>query len=122
MGAARSSRSNWAVGLLVTVMVLCIPLWFPVAMLLAVFDKRTIRKAAKRFACVSCGNILGIEALTRADEAWSEQMRELQGQHSDVIFRIVRTLHAICACGTRYTFREKERTFAVEEQSPAVLS
>lgn len=33
-----------------------------------------------------------------------------------VRFRIVRTLHAICMhCGTRYTYRDAERTFVVEQ-------
>ena len=46
-------------------------------------------------------------------------MRELMRAHPGVKFRLVRTLHAICpGCGTRYTFREHDRTFGVEPPWP----
>jgi hypothetical protein len=96
--------------------VLAMPILIPVAILSQIAYRTRLRKAAKSFACINCGRTLGIEALKRADDVCSEQMRELTQANPGVRFRIQRTLHAIClTCGTRYTFREKERTFVVEQ-------
>jgi len=112
--------SKWVATLLVIGFLLCMPLWIPAAFLLRAVDKYRLRKAAKFFACVSCGRILGLDALARPDEEWSEHVRELRRQHPGVRFRLERTVHAICpTCGTRFGFREKERTFVLEDPSPS---
>src|SRR4051794_19567613 len=95
---ARRSRlmAKWANTLLLIVFVLCMPLWIPAALVMHALDRHRLRKAARAFACVTCGRSLGREALARADEAWSEQVAELMRQHPDVRFRLLRTLDAIC--------------------------
>jgi hypothetical protein len=72
-----------------------------------------LESAARTFACLSCGGILGLEALRLADTAWSEHVHELREKHPFVLFRLVRNVHAICpTCGARYAYVERERTFA----------
>jgi hypothetical protein len=73
--------------------------------------RKRLETAAHRFACLSCGRILGLESLRLADAAWGEHLRKLLENHHRVL-RMVRHLHAICpACGARYAFVERERTF-----------
>jgi hypothetical protein len=44
-------------------------------------------------------------------------MEQLKRQSPGVRFRVVRTLHAICAtCGKRYTYLEEENTFIPEPE------
>jgi|SRR5579872_749517 len=75
-----------------------------------------LRSFAKRFPCANCGTILGIKSLELADTEWERQLEEMRREHSDVKFKIVRTLHAICAnCGTKYRFVKKDRTFVLYE-------
>ena len=106
--------------LLVFGFVLFMPLWIPASFVIQAIYYRRLRKAANSFACVRCGKVLGVEALAQADEAWSEHVRELMRLHPGVMFRLVRTVHAICpGCGTKYTFREHAHTFVVEEARPS---
>jgi hypothetical protein len=87
----------------------------PVIVFLVVpFVVRRYRKrlefAACAFRCRSCGGILGLESLRLADNAWRAYFQRRLEEHYRV--RVVRHLHAICpACGVRYTFVERERTF-----------
>jgi hypothetical protein len=46
---------------------------------------------------------------------------ELKAKYPSVRFRLVRTLHAICAvCGAHYTYFAKTRSFAPEDPSATV--
>jgi hypothetical protein len=72
--------------------------------------RRRLRSAACAFRCHSCDGILGLESLQLADAAIRELCSERSGSRYRV--RFVRYLHAICpACGARYTFVERARTF-----------
>jgi RNase P subunit RPR2 len=114
------ARRTIPIPLMVVGFVVLLPAIIPAAIMLAALQKHRLRKAAKSFVCVNCGRVLGTGALARADEAWSEHMRELMRQHPGVRLRMLRTVHAIClGCDTCYRFREKERTFFVEEPRPA---
>jgi hypothetical protein len=104
------------------VFVLCLPVWGPLAFLVTMFNRRRVRKCAKAFVCVNCGNVLGSESVARADDVWSRYVRELH-RHSNIRYRLLRTFHAICCvCGTRYFFRKHERLFVVEASSWSEVS
>ena len=92
-----------------------LPVLIPVAIVMAVVDNRRKRKVAATFRCLKCGRLLGTEALRIADAEFSKHMDELRRANPGVKYRVVRTGHAICAaCGARYTFLDKERTFVLE--------
>jgi predicted RNA-binding Zn-ribbon protein involved in translation (DUF1610 family) len=115
MVGAMRVRHTISIPLMAVGFILLLPVIIPVAGLQNAVYKRRLLKAANAFACVNCGRILGPDALCRADEVWSEHVRELMRQNPGMRFRMIRTVHAICpGCGTRYTFREKERTFSVD--------
>ena len=119
MQALRRNRiSKWAVALAVVALMLSLPIWIPAVGMWHVWYRFRLRRAANAFACLTCGRMLGIEALRRADKYFADYMRELRRKHPGARFRIVRTVHAICpTCGTHYTYLESERTF-VARKSP----
>jgi len=101
-----------AIILLAIILVVFLPVIIPVVALLDRAYRRRMRAAACAFTCLSCGSILGLESIRLADAAWSEHLRGLQAKYPWTRFRLVRRVHAICpACGARYTFLERERTF-----------
>lgn len=111
-------RRRMPIWLFVILFLLCSPVLIPWGLVSYGFEKRRMRKAAESFRCISCGKVLGVAALALADRVCMENMEELRERHPGVRWRIVRTLHAICpACGTKYTYRERERTFVVEAKS-----
>jgi hypothetical protein len=74
--------------------------------------RKRLEAAARAFACLSCGRILGFEAIQLGDAAWRAYLSELRDKYPSRRFRLVRHLHAVCpACGAHYTFVERERTF-----------
>ena len=92
-----------------------LPVLIPIAMVDASVRGRRMRRVAETFGCVECGMPLTAEAVRWAEREWQRQMDELRRNHPGWIFRIVQTCHAICpGCGTRYTYLERERTFALE--------
>ena len=106
----------WLAVPFVIVVFLFFPLWFPLLIISVKRDERRLRQVAESFACLKCGAVLGVAGIELANQAVAAAMDELRRQHPDCRFRVVRTLHAICpACGTRYTFLENERTFAIEQ-------
>jgi hypothetical protein len=75
------------------------------------YHKR-LEAAAGGFACLSCSRILGLESLQLADAAWRAYFNKLHEENPGCRIRVQRYVHAICpACGTRYTFLERERAF-----------
>ena len=123
MHALRRRRMPlWISALLIVGMVLCMPLWIPVVVVVHAVRKYRLRKVANAFACVNCGQTLGAGAVALADKAWAQHVRALMRENPGVRFRLLRTLHGICpGCGTRYTFREHDRTFVIEplDEPPA---
>jgi hypothetical protein len=88
------------------------PVIIPVVAFLDRVYRKRLRAAACRFACLSCGGILGLESIRLADAQWDEHLRELQEKYPSTRFRLVRHVRAICpACGVRYAFSERDRTF-----------
>src|SRR5215831_248293 len=95
---------------LAIVLVMFLPVIIPVVALLDRAYRKRLRAAACAFACLSCGGILGLEAIRLADGAWGEHLRELREKYPSIRFRLVRHVHAICpACRARYAFLEHER-------------
>ena len=96
-------------------LIVLLPVLLPVALVLHARDLRR-RASVERFVCVGCGQVLGLEALARADAAWAEYVEKLHREHPGYRFRLVREVDAICLqCGTRYHFDEKKRTFRAPE-------
>jgi hypothetical protein len=89
----------------------------PFALLLLVgvsvwWDKRVLRRAARRFACPTCGTVLGEAAVELADNLWRRHMQVLFERNPGVKLRIVRTLDAVCTqCGARFRFGRETRIF-----------
>jgi hypothetical protein len=114
------ARDLALIALVMVATVIFLPLLMPAGFLVAAVEKRRRRKAARSFPCVRCGRLLGPESVDLADKAWREHVQELLRLHPYTKFRLLQTCHAICpACGTRYTYRETERTFAVETPRPS---
>jgi len=97
---------------LAIVLLVFLPVIIPVVALLDRAYRKRLRAAACAFACLSCGGILGLESIRLADAEWDERLRELREKYPSTRFRLVRHVRAICpACGVRYAFSERERTF-----------
>jgi DNA-directed RNA polymerase subunit RPC12/RpoP len=119
----RRDMPGWLLLLFVVAFLITIPVWLPCVFVWRAMHKLRLRKAANRFVCVNCGKTLGVEALRLADREWGEYVQKLMHDNPGVKFRLVRTLDAICpACGTRYSFRERERTFVLEERANRVAA
>lgn len=112
----RARRSELLLGLLIlvvaTVLILSLPVLLPVVAVLEARDRRRLRAAADAFACLECGEILGLAALERADADWAGHLARLHREHPGCRFRLVRDVHAVCTrCGARYRFDEKSAIF-----------
>lgn len=98
-------------------LVVFLPVILPVVAVSHWLSQWRMRAAARVFACPACGNVIGIEALRLAEEAWGRHMAEMHRENPGVRLRrsaqrIVRHLNAICPhCSARYEFIERERTF-----------
>lgn len=108
--------------LLGVVFIACLPLIIPAAAILHWLHQRRLHTAARRFACASCGTILGDEAIRLADEAWFRHRAGMTEKEPGTVFRrgalrIVRHVDAICPrCGARYKFVERGEIFAALDQ------
>ena len=116
----RRETPDWLMMLVMGAFVLTVPLWIPVALVYVLLHDRRVRRVAESFRCVTCGSALGAAAVRRADKEWKTHVAELRRRQPWAVFRLARTVHAIClACGTHYTWLEDERTFAVvAERTP----
>jgi hypothetical protein len=69
-----------------------------------------MRAAVVNFACLSCGGILGAEALHLADDAWAAYFATLA--QDGIRRRVVKNFDAICPhCGAHHKFIASGRTF-----------
>jgi ribosomal protein L40E len=106
--------------LVVIATMIALPALIPLVVVQRSLYKRRFRVAAKSQACLSCGAVLGIEALHEADERWRARLAELHRNHPGVRFRLVRLIRAICVrCGASFTFRADTRTLAPTSALPA---
>ena len=113
-----AQRSRWLGGLrilvLATVLILALPVILPLVAVLEARDRWRRHVCAERFVCVGCGQVLGRDALTRADTDWAEYVARLHRERPGVRFRLVRDVNAVCGhCGARYRFDEKAAMFSV---------
>ena len=121
-GLLRDTLLKLGLILLMAAMLCLLPVLLPLALAASWLDRRRMRGAASRTACLRCGQILGRAALERADEVWAAEMRSMWDSHAGVRFqgRVVRTLYAICpACGARYGYDEDARAFRPAPDVPA---
>ena len=104
------------------VFVILLPVLLPIALFQHSRDEKRMRALAETFRCLSCGLVLGAEALKLADEAWANYVAKLdRGVDNSEPTRDWKTLHrrrivkgydAICPhCGTYHSYASKERTF-----------
>jgi hypothetical protein len=125
-------RKRWLrflAGATITVVVILtivsLPIWLPLVSISLMLEERRMKHAARQFACLRCGKILGVEALRLSDQQHAADMRELRLKHPGVRFRIVRIGRATCTqCGARYRWDEKQRTFTLvaDSETPAANS
>jgi hypothetical protein len=114
---ARQRWSHYVFVPFAVVFVVLLPITLPVIAVLDALDQRRMRTAANTFACLSCGSILGGEALKLADEAWRQSFIDMHSRSPGFRLlrrspRIVRHLYAICPrCGARFDYVHRQRTF-----------
>lgn len=78
--------------------------------------RRQMSAAAMTTRCASCGCILGIAALERADMILASYMSELSQSHPGIRLRLACRVDACCVrCGAEYGFHEKQRRFCVRD-------
>ena len=93
--------------------ILLLPVWIPYVVIWQTVDRRRLIAAAESFKCPTCGDVLGRQAVTLADQMRQRQMDEMRKAHPGTKFRIGRQYRAVCVrCGARYRFVESARTFA----------
>ena len=103
------------VAILATIVAVTIasPVLIPIAALLHLRDRRRMEAAARKARCESCGAILGVASLRRADAAWAEHVAALHRDRPGVRFRLVRDLWAMCAtCDAEYGFDSASGVFS----------
>jgi hypothetical protein len=87
-----------------------LPVMAPVAFYLHCRDEKRMRATAVNFACLSCGGILGTEALQLADDAWASHFATLT--QDSIRLRLVKNSDAICPhCGAHHKFIASGRSF-----------
>ena len=106
-------RSKWMVAIVVIATVLLLPVWIPYFLIWQTVDRRRLIAAAESFKCPTCGEVLGRQAVTLADQMCQRRMEEMRKSHPGIRFRIGRQYRAVCVrCGVRYRYIEYARTFA----------
>lgn len=116
----RSSRwENIQIGIYVITFLLLSPVLIPIACLLGFFDDRQKNKAANRFPCTNCGQILGTISIELANTEQYESMQRILRENPGMrIQPAERTTHAICSnCGAKFTYLEKDRLFKLDPKN-----
>lgn len=102
--------------LIVVGFVIALPVIVPYALITNAFADRRRKRDADDFYCIQCGNILGQASIAKADEYWRGHVRELHKRFPGGRLRLVRDVWAICtACGARYNYRTKDKTFTLQK-------
>jgi hypothetical protein len=115
-------------GLLVFIgVVLFLPFILPAVLVFDQLDRLRLRRAAKTFPCVGCGNILGTESIRLADEEFARHMAEMKKKYPNVKFKTHRPFDAKCVhCGKPYRFHKMDGSFVevriIETVEPGVPS
>jgi hypothetical protein len=102
---------------------LLLPVIIPAAALLHWRDVSRMKRKARETRCVSCGRVLGDEAIEQGEAAWRERMSELHWRPEwGIRRRVVRDIHAVCPnCSAAYEFIVKTGQFVpVEAKGLAV--
>jgi predicted RNA-binding Zn-ribbon protein involved in translation (DUF1610 family) len=80
-------------------------------------EHRALLELARRFACTSCGAVLGEQGVALADSLWERHVQRIFEQKK-ANQRIVRNLDAACPkCGARYQHDPERSTFSAVEIS-----
>ncbi len=121
-GAMRKGWGRWEwlyITLCIVVFVVAFPVAFPVAMIQHTLAERRKKQRVSETRCGRCGEILGQAALDRADAEWSAHVERLHRDHPGKIFRMVRTVNAVCvACGQSHRYDEKADAFEAVADEP----
>ena len=113
-------RWEWLyITLCIVAVIVSFPVMFPVAMIQHTLAERRKQRRVLKARCVRCGEILGPAALDRADVEWSAHVEQMFRDHPGIRFRMVRTVHAVCAdCGQAYRYDEKADAFEPVADEP----
>ncbi len=105
-------------GFLITVLfILLLPIILPIALIQDWRRTRRIAKVISSFVCVSCGAMLGMEAVRLGDERWRAIIADLHERFPNDRLRILRDIHAICPkCGREYMYRDVDCSLVVRPQ------
>ena len=86
--------------------VLMLPFLIPYFLIETAIADRRRKRLANDFPCAQCGDPLGYESVALADAAWRDHVRQLRDRYPGALFRLVRTVWAICpSCGLEYVQR-----------------
>ena len=72
------------------------PVLLPIAMLQMKREKRRCRAVARSMCCVSCGELLGEQALVHARALWAAHVAQIRAEYPHVMYRLARPYDAVC--------------------------
>ena len=101
--------------LAIPVLMLFVLIGGPLTLCVMFVHARRLRRAVRTFACVDCGQVLGLDSLELAGKEWSRHDPGILVHYRGP----ERTLDAICPnCGTRYSFEEGRLVLESERLNP----
>jgi hypothetical protein len=95
------------------------PVMLPLAMLQQLYVDRRKAKCVESTVCFNCHKSLGKASLERADLYWRDYLDKLHRENPNVIYRLVRSVAAMCDCGQKYSYNEKSNCFEVLADLPS---
>src|SRR5271167_2393529 len=114
--SSMSRRGNIKGGLALVTVLLLFPFVIPGMIISQVVRRGQLRRKVLSSSCENCGSNLGAKALQLADHESMRAFKEWKAKFPNARFRMVRTVHAVCAaCGAKHTYFEKTRILALEK-------
>ncbi|MCH9655965.1 MAG: hypothetical protein K0U86_08465 [Planctomycetes bacterium] len=103
--------------LMIFLIILLLPIIFPIALVISYIDTRKMNQLIKRFICVSCGKQLGAEEIQLGNERWDSIVSEMLAKYPNRKFRRPRSIHAVCPhCGCEYRYNKGNNTLELIPQ------
>jgi predicted RNA-binding Zn-ribbon protein involved in translation (DUF1610 family) len=95
------------------ILVVLLPVIIPFLAFTQWRDGKRLLALARTFVCLSCGKVMGEEAVALGDAFWRGHMTEVHKNSPTIRFRVVRTVHAVCPhCGAKYQLTDGRRMLA----------